>query len=153
MAALVAEILHIDHAAADAFAQLVTEQTRGNPYETVELLNTLRHDGLLVPTSTGWWWDEPAVRSRLAGSEQAELPTARLAALPTSLWATRKDRHDEICPPWRVRAQGQPDRAGDDDVARLLALRHAGALVIDEEEKAIVDDGAAKGATEDAAVQ
>jgi signal transduction histidine kinase len=84
VAALVAEILHIDHAAADAFAQLVTERTRGNPYETVELLNTLRHDGLLVPTSTGWWWDEPAVRSRLAGSEQAELPTARLAALPTS---------------------------------------------------------------------
>ena len=83
VAALVAEILRVDPVAADVLTELIEPHTRGNPYETLELLNTLRHDGLLVPTSTGWWWDEPAVRSRLAGSEQAELPTARLAALPT----------------------------------------------------------------------
>jgi predicted ATPase/signal transduction histidine kinase len=82
VAALVAEILRVDRAAAGALAELIEPHTRGNPYETVELLNTLRHEGMLSATSTGWRWDEPAVRSLLAGSEVAELPMARLAGLP-----------------------------------------------------------------------
>jgi signal transduction histidine kinase len=84
VAALVAETLRVDQAAAGALAELIEPRTRGNPYETLELLNTLRHQGILAPTSTGWRWDEPAVRSLLASSELAEIPMARLAALPTS---------------------------------------------------------------------
>ena len=63
MAALVAETLRVDQAAAGALAELIEPHTRGNPYETVELLNALRHEGILAPTSTGWRWDEADVRS------------------------------------------------------------------------------------------
>ena len=84
VAALVAETLRVDQAAAGALAELIEPHTRGNPYETVELLNALRHEGILAPTSTGWRWDEADVRSLLARSELAEIPMARLAALPTS---------------------------------------------------------------------
>jgi predicted ATPase len=64
-------------------AELIEPHTRGNPYETVELLNTLRHEGVLSPTSTGWRWDESTARSLLGRSEVAKRPMARLAALPT----------------------------------------------------------------------
>ena len=84
VAALVAEILRVDSAPAGALAELIEPHTRGNPYETVELLNTLRHEGMLSASSTGWRWDESAVRSLLAHAEVAELPMARLVALPTS---------------------------------------------------------------------
>jgi len=84
VAALVAETLRVDQAAAGALAELIEPHTRGNPYETVELLNALRHEGILAPTSTGWRWDGADVRSLLARSELAEIPMARLAALPTS---------------------------------------------------------------------
>ncbi|MGO9697372.1 MAG: AAA family ATPase [Mycobacterium sp.] len=84
LAALVGDILRVDRAAAGALAKLIEPHTRGNPYETVELLNTLRQEGILAPTTTGWRWDEPAVRSLLGRSEGAELPMARLAALPAA---------------------------------------------------------------------
>jgi signal transduction histidine kinase len=83
LVALVAEILRVDRAAVGALAELIEPHTQGNPYETVELLNTLRHEGILSPTSTGWRWDEPAARSLLGRSEVAKRPMARLAALPT----------------------------------------------------------------------
>ena len=84
VAALVAEILRVDPVAAGVLTELIEPQTRGNPYETLELLNTLRHEGVLTPTPKGWSWDEPAVRSLLAGSEVAKLAMARLAALPSA---------------------------------------------------------------------
>ena len=46
------------------------------------MLNTLRQEGILTPISTGWRWDEPAVRSLLASSDVAARPIGRLAALP-----------------------------------------------------------------------
>jgi predicted ATPase/signal transduction histidine kinase len=84
LTALVGEILRVDRAAAAALAELLEPHTHGNPYETAELLNTLRQEGVLTPTSTGWRWDEAAVRSLLGHSEVAALPVARLAALPAS---------------------------------------------------------------------
>jgi predicted ATPase/signal transduction histidine kinase len=84
LTALVAEILRVDRAAAGALAELLEPHTQGNPYETVELLNTLRHEGILTPTSTGWRWDEAAVRSLLGRAEVAARPVARFAALPAS---------------------------------------------------------------------
>ena len=81
---LVAETLHVDRAAAGSLSELIEPHTQGNPYETVELLNTLRQEGILTPASTGWRWDEPAVRSLLGQSEVAAHPMARFAALPAS---------------------------------------------------------------------
>ena len=61
---------------------MIEPHTRGNPYETVELLNALRRDGLLTATAAGWRWDEAAVRAHLGRSEVAGLLAARAAALP-----------------------------------------------------------------------
>src|SRR6185437_13318844 len=56
--------------------------TSGNPYETVELLNALRRDGLLAATAAGWRWDNAAVGAHLGGSEVAGLLAAGVEALP-----------------------------------------------------------------------
>ena len=82
LAAMVAEMLHVDPAMAAGLAEVIEPHTRGNPYETVELLNALRRDGLLTATAAGWRWDQAAVRAHLGRSEMAGLVAARAAALP-----------------------------------------------------------------------
>ncbi|HEX3308126.1 MAG TPA: AAA family ATPase, partial [Streptosporangiaceae bacterium] len=79
---MVAEMLHVDPAAAAGLAELIHPRTSGNPYETVELLNALRRDGLLAATAAGWRWDTTAVRAHLGGSELAGLLAGRVEALP-----------------------------------------------------------------------
>jgi predicted ATPase/signal transduction histidine kinase len=79
---MVGEMLRVDEAAAVSLAAAIAPHTRGNPYETVELLNALRRDGLLTPTAAGWRWDEAAVRAHLGRPEAAGLATARVAAIP-----------------------------------------------------------------------
>jgi predicted ATPase/signal transduction histidine kinase len=79
---MVAEMLRVDEAAAPSLAAAIAPYTRGNPYETVELLNALRRDGLLTATATGWQWGEAAVRAHLGRSEAAGLATARVADIP-----------------------------------------------------------------------
>ena len=51
LAALVAEILRVDVATAARLAEVIEPHTSGNPYETIELLNALRRDGLLAVTA------------------------------------------------------------------------------------------------------
>ena len=51
---MVAEMLRVDRAAAAGLAEVIEPHTRGNPYETVELLHTLRRDRLLTPAAAGW---------------------------------------------------------------------------------------------------
>ena len=82
LVAMVAEMLHVDRAAAAGLAEVIGPQTSGNPYETVELLNALRGDGVLTATANGWRWDTAAVRARLSQSELAGLPRARADAMP-----------------------------------------------------------------------
>jgi len=79
---MVAEMLHVDPAAAAGLAELIGPRTSGNPYETVELLNALRRDGLLAATAAGWRWDNAAVGAHLGGSEVAGLLAGRVEALP-----------------------------------------------------------------------
>src|ERR1700761_7497851 len=79
---MVAELLHPDRAAAAALVGVIGPYTRGNPYETVELLNALRREGVLTATAAGWQWDDAAVLAHLGPSEAAGLLTARVAALP-----------------------------------------------------------------------
>jgi predicted ATPase/signal transduction histidine kinase len=82
LAAMVAAMLRVDRAAAAGLAEVIEPHTRGNPHETVELLNALRHDGLLTSTAAGWRWDTATVRAHLGRSEVAGLVAARAAALP-----------------------------------------------------------------------
>jgi predicted ATPase/signal transduction histidine kinase len=79
---VVAEMLRADPAEAASLAEALRPYTGGNPYETVELLNALRHDGLLTVTPAGWRWQTAAVRARLTGSQMTELLGNRLAAMP-----------------------------------------------------------------------
>jgi hypothetical protein len=79
---MVAEMLHVDPAKAAGLAELIHPRTSGNPYETVELLNALRRDGLVAMTAAGWRWDATAVRAHLGGSEVAGLLAGRVEALP-----------------------------------------------------------------------
>jgi signal transduction histidine kinase len=80
--AMVAEMLHVDRAAAAGLVQVIEPHTSGNPYETVELLNALRRDGALTATAAGWRWDAAAVRAHLGRSEVAGLLAARVQAMP-----------------------------------------------------------------------
>ncbi|MDG6106311.1 AAA family ATPase [Dactylosporangium aurantiacum] len=79
---MVAEMLHVDPARATGLGKLIHPYTSGNPYETVELLNALRRDGVLRVSAAGWQWDAAAVRARLGRSEVAGLLAARVRALP-----------------------------------------------------------------------
>jgi diguanylate cyclase (GGDEF)-like protein len=80
---MVAEMLHLDPATAAGLAEEISQYTHGNPYVTVELLNALRHDGLLTPTADGWRWDQAAIHRRYLGeAEVATLLAARIDAMP-----------------------------------------------------------------------
>ncbi|WP_345468960.1 AAA family ATPase, partial [Actinoallomurus oryzae] len=79
---MVAEMLHVEPAVAADLAEAISPFTSGNPYETVELLNTLRRGGALTATAAGWRWDVAAVLAQLGRSEVAGLLAARVAALP-----------------------------------------------------------------------
>ena len=59
---MVAEMLHVDPAAAAGLAELIEPHTSGNPYDTVELLNALRRDGVLTAAAAGWRWEAAVVR-------------------------------------------------------------------------------------------
>ncbi len=82
LVAMVAEMLHVDPAAAAGLVEVIEPHTSGNPYETVELLNALRRDGVLTATAAGWRWDAAAVRAHLGRSEVAGLLAARVEAMP-----------------------------------------------------------------------
>ena len=84
LVAMVAEMLHVDRAAAAGLVEVIGPHTSGNPYETVELLNALRRDGVLAATAKGWRWDTAAVRARVDQSELAELPAAGIDAMPSA---------------------------------------------------------------------
>ncbi|MER7283804.1 AAA family ATPase [Dactylosporangium sp. NPDC000244] len=79
---MVAEMLHVDEAEAASLGEVINPHTSGNPYETVELLNALRRDGVLT-AAAGWQWDAAEVRAHLGRSDVAGLLGARVDALPT----------------------------------------------------------------------
>ncbi|OZM80662.1 AAA family ATPase [Pseudonocardia sp. MH-G8] len=79
---MVAEILRTHPAVAADLAEVIGPHTSGNPYETVELLNALRRDGLLTPTTTGWQWDPATVHTHLGRSQVGELLAARIETVP-----------------------------------------------------------------------
>ena len=80
--AMVAEMLHLNRDAAAGLAGLIAPHARGNPYETVELLNALRQGEELTATAGGWRWDAAAVRAHLGAADPTRLLAGRMAALP-----------------------------------------------------------------------
>nr|BFE59481.1 hypothetical protein GCM10020063_040070 [Dactylosporangium thailandense] len=82
-AAMVADMLRVDRATAEGLVDVINPYTCGNPYEIVELLNALRHDGLLTTTAAGWRWEAAAVRAHLARTQTGLPSAARIDAVPT----------------------------------------------------------------------
>jgi hypothetical protein len=68
---MVSEMLHVSPAVAAELGEVLEPHCHGNPYETVELLNALRRDGVLTAASDGWRWETAAVRAHLTRAEAA----------------------------------------------------------------------------------
>ncbi len=79
---MVAELLRADEATVAGLAGAIEARTSGNPYQTVELLNALRRDGLLTAAADRWRWDAAAVRAHLGRVEVTEVWAGRVAAMP-----------------------------------------------------------------------
>lgn len=79
---LIAEMLRQPPAEAAALATAVGEYTKGNPFDTVELLNALRHEGALRPADDGWLWDAATLHRPGRRSDVLALLSARIGALP-----------------------------------------------------------------------
>jgi predicted ATPase len=78
---MVAEMLLVDQAGAAELTEVIAPHTGGNPYDTAELLNALRRDGLLATTAGGAEWDVAVLRAHLGASEVAGLIAGRIEVL------------------------------------------------------------------------
>ena len=81
LAEMVAEMLRLDSRRAADLATAIMPHTRGNPYDTVELLNALRRDRVLTPGSGDWQWEASALRG-LGRTDVAELVAERADTMP-----------------------------------------------------------------------
>ncbi|RYX95585.1 MAG: GAF domain-containing protein [Comamonadaceae bacterium] len=65
-------------------AQALNVLTRGNPFDTVEMINALRGDGVLSLGQSAWQWDEDKVRRFIGRGNVVDLLAARIARLPAA---------------------------------------------------------------------
>ncbi|WP_432827011.1 AAA family ATPase [Dactylosporangium sp. CA-092794] len=128
---MVAEMLHVDEAGAAALGEAIARYTSGNPYETVELLNALRRDGVLTATAGGWRWDIAQVHTHLGRSDLAGLLETRVEAMPVR---TRRVVETMACLGGRaeVRLLQTATAAPPDELERDLApALNEGLLVVE----------------------
>jgi len=81
---LLAEMLRLPQNDAAALAEAVAARTDGNPYDSVELVNSLRRDGVLTVGDAGWTWDPAALLAFVGDGDVAGLLSARLRRLPAA---------------------------------------------------------------------
>jgi len=79
---VIGEMLRLPPAAAAPLAAVLAERTAGNPFDTVELINALRHDGALVRGAGGWHWDAATIRHHVGSGDVVDLLGARIERLP-----------------------------------------------------------------------
>ncbi|MEV4641265.1 diguanylate cyclase [Actinoplanes sp. NPDC049548] len=79
---LLADMLRLPDAGAAELAAAIAGWTGGNPYDTVELVNSLRRSGALRLGEGGWRWDPDALAGQLGRGDVVDLLTARLTELP-----------------------------------------------------------------------
>ena len=82
LGALLAEMLRLSPDRATRLAEALVSRTGGNPFDSVEVVNSLRREGILVPGGDGWHWDGDAVRRHVGRADVVELLLARIDALP-----------------------------------------------------------------------
>ena len=81
LCALLADMLRLPAAQAVELASAVGERTAGNPFDTVELVNALRHEGVLVCGTDGWAWNAADIRRHVGQGDVVDLLSARIARL------------------------------------------------------------------------
>ncbi|MBC7685056.1 MAG: AAA family ATPase, partial [Bdellovibrionales bacterium] len=79
---LIGEMLRVPAAEGNSLAAALNERTNGNPYDTVELINALRQDGLLVAHEGLWEWDAAAIRQYVGNAGVVDILSRRIAKLP-----------------------------------------------------------------------
>lgn len=79
---LLAEMMRLSPARAAELADAVGALTDGNPYDTVELVNALRRDGVLATAEGGWTWDAAAIRRFVGQGSVVDLLATRIRRLP-----------------------------------------------------------------------
>ncbi|WOB09836.1 protein kinase domain-containing protein [Piscinibacter gummiphilus] len=77
----VGAVLRLPKDEASRLAAVIGERTLNNPGDTLAVLNSLRHDGLLQQSRGSWRWDAKALRRHVGGASAAELKR-RLHAMP-----------------------------------------------------------------------
>jgi predicted ATPase/signal transduction histidine kinase len=65
------------HRAAE-LSSAIWASTRGNPFDTVEVVNALKRGGALKLSSDGWVWDEGAIRDSIAHGDVTALVRTRI---------------------------------------------------------------------------
>lgn len=131
LASMLREMLRLDESAASELAQAVGSRTEGNPFDTVELVNALRHDGALRLGEHGWQWEASAIRQFVGQGEVVDLLRRRLDRLPAKsreLLSTMACLSGEMELPLLQQATGLEPAELD---ARLAAPLEDGLLMLD----------------------
>ena len=83
MTALLADMLHLPHDAVQPLAAALYAKTSGNPFFTIEFLNTLYREGALRPDPQQgrWRWDTAAIQAHPASANVVDFLTAGLRDL------------------------------------------------------------------------
>jgi diguanylate cyclase (GGDEF)-like protein len=79
---LLSDMLRLPTDRAAELAAAVGVRTGGNPYDTVELVNDLRREGILVAEASGWTWEADAIRRFVGRGDIVDLLAVRLQRLP-----------------------------------------------------------------------
>lgn len=82
VAGMLAECLRLDEDGARALATAIRPLTGGNPFDTLELIDSLRRDGILRLEPQGWQWDAARIHQHLEGRNVEALVARRLEGIP-----------------------------------------------------------------------
>lgn len=129
LARMLAHMLRIPERRTASLARLLGAHTGGNPQHTIELVNALRHERLLVANASGWRWKDDAIRHYVDSHGRADLLVRRVSRLPpAALEVLQALAFVGTEPGWDVArcASGLADSEFD---ARIRVLVHQGLVV------------------------
>lgn len=83
---LLADALRCEPEQAAAFAQMVLEKTRGNPFFAIQFMFSLAEEGLLAfdHEKTGWSWDLDRIHAKRYTDNVVDLMLGRITRLPAA---------------------------------------------------------------------
>jgi diguanylate cyclase (GGDEF)-like protein len=82
LTAMLSDMLRMRPKPAAELAADVGARTGGNPFDTIEFVNTLRRDGVLSVGDAGWQWDKTALRTYIGETDVVEQLAGRIHRLP-----------------------------------------------------------------------